>query len=255
MVIYCHVSLHYFFEHHILNNRLVLPTEHVHLLLQLIYVGKASVPLEGYADFIETAKSLKLDRFVYQDFSLHYDFGSDGAGLDFDGTGRLEWKAADADDGGANVTADAAIEEDDSAEGQLVIDEPDERIPPSPASTTVATVFPSNQTLLVEDVPVGGIGGQVALKRHPRIVFDSEREIMRVIENGADDDDDGELGNGNELILRLHFGNIRIPGQDGDGDFLGAKRMGHLDSPPQMLLVPPPLPSLPLDKPSQATGK
>ena len=30
--------------------------------------------------------------------------------------------------------------------------------------------------------------------------------------------------------------------------------MGHLDS-PQMLLVPPPLPSLPLDKPSQATGK
>ena len=185
----------------IINNRLVLPTEHVHLLLQLIYVGKATVPLEGYADFIETAKSLKLDRFVYQDFSLHYDFGSDGAGLDFDGTGRLEWKAADADDGGANVIAAAAAEEDDSAEGQLVIDEPDEQIPPSPASTTVATVFPSNQTLLVEDVPVGGIGGQVALKRHPRIVFDSEREIMRVIENGADDDDDGELGNGDELIL------------------------------------------------------
>ena len=172
-------------------NCFVFPTEHVHLLLQLIYVGKASVPLEGYADFIETAKSLKLDRFVYQDFSLHYDFGSDGAGLDFDGTGRLEWKAADAD-GGANVTA--AAEEDDPAEGQLVIDEPDEQIPPSPASTTVATVFPSNQTLLVEDVPVGGIGGQVALKRHPRIVFDSEREIMRVIENGDDDNDDGELG-------------------------------------------------------------
>ena len=62
----------------------------------------------------------------------------------------------------------------------------------SPAPTAVATVSPFYQTLLVEDVPVG----QVALKRHPRIVFDSERQIMKVVDNGDNDDDGGTVESG-----------------------------------------------------------
>ena len=76
---------------------------------------------------------------------------------------------------------------------------------------------PFNQTLLVEDVPVG----QVALKRHPRIVFDSEREIMKVVDNEHDDLDDGD--------------------DDNDSGIPQPKPTGHLES-PQMLLLPPPSP-------------
>ena len=89
---------------------------------------------------------------------------------------------------------------------------------------------PFNQTLLVEDVPVG----QVALKRHPRIVFDSEREIMKVVDN--EEEDDGDDG-----IPQLQI-------------------TGRLES-PQMLLLPPPSPPpnpsppTPPAKPSAATGE
>ena len=40
--------------------------------------------MDAYADFIETAKALKLEKFVFQDFSLQYNFGSDAALLDID---------------------------------------------------------------------------------------------------------------------------------------------------------------------------
>ena len=76
-----------------------------------------AIPLDGYADFIETAKSLKLEKFVFQDLSLHYNFGSDAAAaLD------LDW------DGVGSEVATGASAADDSVEGRLVIDEPDDQV-------------------------------------------------------------------------------------------------------------------------------
>ena len=86
----------------------------MHLLLQLIYVGKVAIPLDGYAAFIESAKSLKLEKFVYQDLSLHYNFGSDAAPV-------FDWDAV----GSETATSGTA---DDSVEGRLVIDEPDDQV-------------------------------------------------------------------------------------------------------------------------------
>ena len=88
----------------------------MHLLLQLIYVGKVAIPLDGYAAFIESAKSLKLEKFVYQDLSLHYNFGSDAAPV-------FDWDAV-----GSETATGGASTADDSVEGRLVIDEPDDQV-------------------------------------------------------------------------------------------------------------------------------
>ena len=84
----------------------------MHLLLQLIYVGKVAIPLDGYAAFIESAKSLKLEKFVYQDLFV----GSDAAPV-------FDWDAV-----GSEPATGGASTADDSVEGRLVIDEPDDQV-------------------------------------------------------------------------------------------------------------------------------
>ena len=177
-----------------------------------------------YSDLIETAKSLKLDKFVHHDLSLNC----------FDSGTILEYK-----DGGVGSDTATGSSSEDSVDGKLVIDEPgDDQVGSRGASsyaaaaataTTVTTVSPFCHTLLIEDVPVGNV------TRRPRIVFDSERQIMKVEETG--DDDEGDDG-----ICPLRPG----------------AAAGRFERPPTLLmppLPPPPFPPPPSARLSPATGK
>ena len=171
--------------------------------------------MSSYSDLIETAKTLKLDKFVHHDLSLNC----------FDSGTILEYK----DGGGVGSDTATGSSSEDSVDGKLVIDEhdDDEQIGSRGTSyaaattTTVATVSPFSHTLLIEDVPVDN----VAVERRPRIVFDSERQIMKVEEETGDDDDEADG------ICSLR-----------------PAAAGHLERPPTLLmppLIPRPFPPPP----------
>ena len=170
--------------------------------------------MSSYSDLIETAKTLKLDKFVHHDLSLNC----------FDSGTILEYK----DGGGVGSDTATGSSSEDSVDGKLVIDEHDDDdqigsrgTSYAAAATTVATVSPFSHTLLIEDVPVDN----VAVERRPRIVFDSERQIMKVEEETGDDDDEADG------ICSLR-----------------PAAAGHLERPPTLLmppLIPRPFPPPP----------
>ena len=62
--------------------------------------------MDAYADFIETAKALKLERFVFQDFSLQYNFD-------------IDWEAVVASETG--IGGGGSADDDDSADDERQI--------------------------------------------------------------------------------------------------------------------------------------